>query len=279
MSYKTVLLHLNDVRRARRLAQAGAVLSEAFDAHLIGLHVFPAYRLTPPIPLPVGGNVIGRIKAHLREETDQIAAAFKDATVTRPGATEWRCITSERRDAAQVVLEQGRAVDLIVASQTDPRWELSDVLDFPERLAIESGRPVLVVPNEVTLPELPRRVLVGWKPCREAARAVFDALPLLKAAEEVEVLTFDSGQPAPEGQLPDTELAAALARHGVDVVLASRQASDAAVGQEFLRRASEMRADLLVLGAYGHSRLRELAFGGVTRHVLREMTLPVLFSH
>jgi nucleotide-binding universal stress UspA family protein len=279
MSYKTILLHLNDVRRARRLAQAGAILAGAFDSHLIGLHVFPAYRLTPPIPLPVGGNVIGRIKAHLREETDQIAAAFKDATVARPAAAEWRCITSERRDAALVVLEQGRAVDLIVASQSDPQWELSDVLDFPERLAIESGRPVLVVPNEATVPELPRRILVGWKPCREAARAVFDALPLLKAAEEVEVLTFDSGQPALEGQLPDTEIAAALARHGVDVVLASRQASDAAVGQELLRRASEMRADLLILGAYGHSRLRELAFGGVTRHVLREMTLPVLFSH
>ena len=142
MTYKTILLHLNDVRRARRLAQAGAVLARAFDAHLIGLHVFPAYRLTPPIPLPVGGDVIGRIKAQIREETNEINAVFKEATTSRPAAAEWRCITSERRDAAHVVLDQARAADLVIASQSDPGWELSDVLDFPERLAIEGGRPV-----------------------------------------------------------------------------------------------------------------------------------------
>jgi nucleotide-binding universal stress UspA family protein len=279
MSYKTILVHFNDVRRANRLAAASVEIARSFASHLVGLHVFPAYRLKPPVPLPIGGDVIGRIKAQIREETNQIATVFQDATVSQPFVAEWRSVTTEHREPVQVVLDHARAADLVIASQVDPDWDLRDILDFPERLAIEGGRPVLVVPNARAMVGIPRRVVVGWKPCREAARALFDALPLLKAADEVELLMFETGQQPPEGRLPNSAIEAALARHGVKVTTSNREASDASVGEELCLHAIEKHADLLVLGAYGHSRLRELAFGGVTRHVLREMTVPVLFSH
>jgi nucleotide-binding universal stress UspA family protein len=114
---------------------------------------------------------------------------------------------------------------------------------------------------------------------REAARAVFDALPMLKLAEKVHIVTVEDSRTPREGSLPDTEIASALARHGIDVTIAKIPAGDASAGDEILREVAEQGSDLLVMGAYGHSRLREFVFGGVTRQILREMTVPVLFSH
>jgi nucleotide-binding universal stress UspA family protein len=242
------------------------------------LHVFPAYRLRPPLPLPIGRDVLGAITAQIQEETKQIKSLFDDATEQQPFVSEWRSITSERTDPALIVMNHGRACDLIIACQSDPGWDLSSILDFPERLAIEGGRPVLVLPIKGRFESLPKSITVAWNGRKESARAVFDALPLLKLAEKVEVLTVDQGDGPLEGSLPDTELAAALDRHGVNVTVAKFAAVEASVGEAIRRRATE-QSDLLVMGAYGHSRFREFAFGGVTRHILREMTEPVLFSH
>lgn len=278
MSYKTILMHLNHDRRTPQLLEAGVQLARAFGAHLIGLHVFPAYRLRPPVPLPFGGDVLGSITAQIQQEKDRIKSLFDAATGQQTFVSEWRSITSERTDPAAIVMEHGRAADLIVASQADPDWDLSPILDFPERLAIESGRPVLVVPNSVGFQGMPRSVTVAWKGRREAARAVFDALPLLKRASKVQVLIVAESDGLGEGGLPATEIAAALDRHGVTVSLTSIPAVQTSVGEEIRRRATE-HSELLVMGAYGHTRLREFAFGGVTRHMLQDMTVPVLFSH
>jgi len=279
MSYKTILVHLNDERRARNLVELAAELARTFEAHLIGLHVFPAFRLIPPVPMPIGSDIVAGIRARIREETDRIRSLFEETTRTQPFVSEWRAITSERTDPELIVADQGRIADVIVAAQTDPEWDLSPILDFPERLALDGGRPVLVVANGGRFASVPRRISVAWNRRREAARAVFDALPLLRMAEKVNVLTVDDDGNPREGSLPDTELAAALARHGVDVTIGRIPASDASAGDEILREVAEQNSDLLVMGAYGHSRLREFVFGGATRQILRDMTCPVLFSH
>jgi len=276
MSYKTVLMHLNHDQRAKQVLAAGDQIASAFEAHLIGLHVFPAYRLRPPIPIPLGREVLGAIATQIREETARIKEQFDQATSPQPFVAEWRTITSERRDPAEIVMEHGRAADLIIASQADPSWDLSSILDFPERLAVESGRPVLVVPTSGLFEQIPKSITVAWNGRREAARAVADAMPLLKRADRVHVLTVADG--TREGSLPDTELAASLARHGVKVSVNALHASDATAGEEIARRAAE-QSELLVMGAYGHSRLREFVLGGVTRHMLKSMTIPVMFSH
>jgi nucleotide-binding universal stress UspA family protein len=278
MSYKTILVHLNDERRARQLLEFAVDVARAFEAHLTGLHVFPAFHLTPPVRLPIGGEILGGIRAQIREETDRIRAIFEGMTAHQPIVAEWRSATSERREAALVVLEHARAADLVVASQTDPEWDLHRILDFPERLAIEGGRPVVVVPNNGRSTALPKRITVGWNGRREAARAVFDALPLLKRAEQVEVLTV-ARRDSRADSLPDTEIASALARHGVKVNISNSDPGERTVGEEICARAREQGTDMLVMGAYGHSRFRELVFGGVTRYLSREMAVPVLFSH
>jgi nucleotide-binding universal stress UspA family protein len=152
-------------------------------------------------------------------------------------------------------------------------------MDFPERLALESGRPVLVVPYVGTYPDMGRNVVVAWKPGREAARAVFDALPILEAAETVTILEIKHKGEATDALAPDTTIAAALGRHGIKPVVRSSVAVDISVGDEILSRLADFGADLLVMGAYGHSRMRELVFGGATRHIARHMTVPTLFSH
>lgn len=279
MSYKTILVHLTDERRARSSLALAIRLAEKFEAHLIGLYVFPSFRLTPPVPLPFGAEVAGQIRAGLKKEAESVKAVFDEMTARKPFVAEWRSITTEQRPPDQVVLDHARAADLVIASQSDPDWKWSDILDFPETLAMGAGRPVLVVPNFGRFENLPRVITIAWNGRREAARAAADAMPLLKNAEAVNVLCVRDGKPLPEGHLPDTEIAASLARHGVKVDLADIIATEYTVGEEIRMRAIDRGADLLVMGCYGHSRFREMAFGGVTRHMLREMTIPVLFSH
>ena len=278
MSYKTVMVYLNDERRARQLLEFAIQLACAFEAHVIGVHVFPAFHLRPPLPLPIGGQILSEIRAQIHEETGRIRAIFDEMTANKPVVPEWRSVTSERREAAVVALDHARAADLVVASQTDPEWDLHLILDFPGRLAIEGGRPVVVVPNSGRFADFPKRITVGWNGSREAARAVFDALPLLRRAEQVELLTVEQ-RDSRSDSLPDTEIAAALARHGVKVNCSKRALNKPTVGEEMCACAIDQQADMLVMGAYGHSRFREFVFGGTTRHLLRKMTVPVLFSH
>jgi nucleotide-binding universal stress UspA family protein len=143
---------------------------------------------------------------------------------------------------------------------------------MPERLAIESGRPMLVVPCAGRYPEIARHIVIAWKPTREAARAVFDALPLLKSAKTVQLLEVNQNR-------DNSGITAALRRHGIKATRRSMVAPDISVGDEILSRLADHGADLLVMGAYGHSRIGELVFGGVTRHIARHMTAPTLWSH
>lgn len=279
MSYKTILVHLTDDRRSRSALITANRLAQKFEAHLIGLYVFPNYRLSPPIPLPFGGEIAGQIRAGLKRDAEAVKAVFDEMTAQQPFVAEWRSITTERRPPEQVVLEQSRAADLVIASQSDPDWKWSDILDFPDALAIGVGRPVLVVPSFGSFESLPKTITIAWNGRKEAARAISDALPLLKLAENVNILSVRDGKPLPEGYLPDTDIAAALARHGVKVDIAEVMATEYTVGEEIRVRAIDRGSDLIVMGIYGHSRFREMALGGVSRHMLREMTIPILFSH
>lgn len=277
MAYKTILLHVNDERRVAALVDAAAHLAERDQAHLIGLYVMP--------PVPTYGSSsygAGMIKGYLaayREEAARVRAAFEGAAKGRPFVSEWRFAETSGQGVAETVMENGRAADLVIASQRDRGWAMAPLLDVPERLAIETGRPVLIIPHSGRFARLGRNVTVAWNGRREAARAVFDALPLLKVAERVRIVWVDPEKDRRAGDLPTAEIAAALARHGVKCEAATAHGDDLVVGDTLLGGLADDGTDLLVMGAYGHSRLRELVFGGATRHILEHMTVPVLMSH
>jgi nucleotide-binding universal stress UspA family protein len=145
-------------------------------------------------------------------------------------------------------------------------------------LALGVGRPVLVVPRYGTFERLGERVLIAWNGSREATRAVHDAIPILKRAITVTVLSIDPEVDSPP-RTPSADITLHLARHGIAAEAASTSSVDFGVGNALLSRAADLGADLIVMGAYGHSRMREMVLSGATRHLLQNMTVPVLMSH
>ena len=174
-----------------------------------------------------------------------------------------------------------RYADLTIVGQLDPD-ELLPRPEYriPERVALESGGPVVVVPHAGTFPTVGRRVLIAWNASAQSARAVRDALPLLRKAEAVTILTLNPGsRRGNEVDRPGARIAAYLAHHGVAAKARELVVDDIAVGEMILSQAADEGADLIVMGAYGHPRARELVLGGATRTLFKRMTVPTLMAH
>jgi nucleotide-binding universal stress UspA family protein len=280
MSYKTILVHCNDRRRIEALLAPAVSLAERFQSHLIGLSVVPPVTIISA-GAPLGPPIVVDTHCELyRAENPAMRAAFETATRGRGLAAEWRDDDAGAFSVADCVLPYTHAADLTVASQTDPQWPGTDRLDIADRLAMESGRPVLIVPNAGVHQRVGERVLVAWNGRREAARAAFDALPILLGAQEVKVVWVNPQLERDRARnIPAADICTALARHGVRCQATEQIAPRGGVGETLLACAGEMSANLLVMGCYGHARVREFVFGGASRHVLAHMTIPVLMSH
>ncbi|MDX2201443.1 MAG: universal stress protein [Hyphomicrobiaceae bacterium] len=281
MPYKTILVHLNDERRVGPLIDAARFLGDRDEAHVVGLYVMPI--ATYGSLTPLGASLVETGRRSFREEAERIKAAFEGAMAGCALNTEFRLIEQRLgyRDCGALAVEQARAADLVIASQEDPSWEYSAMLEFPERLAVESGRPTLLIPTAGRFPTFASRVLVAWNGSRESARAVFDAVPMLQHAKAVNLLTITRGAPArgAEKVIEAAEIAASLGRHGIKCEVSTSIAVDIEVEDELLSRAADYSADLIVMGCYGHSRLREFVLGGASRAIFRTMTAPILMSH
>jgi nucleotide-binding universal stress UspA family protein len=285
MSFKTILVHLSDSRRAEKILVPAMHLADRYNSHLIGLHAHAVVH-APPVRLPYASQAVSQLAGQVRTNAEGIAATFSQMSKNQSFVSEWQQHSVPMTDLATNVMSHGHAADLIVAGQTDGTWDLSPLFDFPERLALESGRPVLVIPHAGSPVTIGRNVVIAWKGGRESARAVFDALPLLKDAANVHILEFTESDVSQRRLAADTSIGAALGRHGIKPTIHSAVAPglralapDARIGEQIVSRIAELDADLLVMGAYGHSRMREMIFGGVTRHMMRDMTVPTLFSH
>jgi nucleotide-binding universal stress UspA family protein len=275
-----MLLHCNDRRRIEALLAPTVSLAEKFQAHLIGLSVVPPIAVMSA-GAPYGPPIVLDEHCKLyREENPVMKSAFEAATRGRTLVSEWRDDEATAYGVVDRVLQYARAADLVVAAQTDPQWAGTDWLDVADRLAFESGRPVLILPNAGAHEGVGDKVLVAWNARREAVRAVFDALPILQRATEVKVVWVNPQSELDLAQdVPAADICAALARHGVKCQASEQVQPRAGVGETLLACARDMGADLLVMGCYGHTRLREFVLGGASRHVLAHMALPVLMSH
>jgi nucleotide-binding universal stress UspA family protein len=278
MSFKTILVHCDAHESvALRLAVA-ADLGRRFDAALLGVHANIPFEPS----LIIGRRVdMGRlVQAHRALAIEQQTAsrgAFKHACKGKPIAVEWR---SQDGYADQVMTRCSSYADLVVVGQTTPDNIIGLPVHLPECIAIGSGRPVLVVPHGGVGKSVGKTVLLCWNASRESARAAADAMPFLQSASKVIILVNEpSGSHAAHGQEPGADVATWLARHGAKVTVQRDIAPDIDVGQAILSRAADHDADLIVMGIYGHSRLREMVLGGVSRTLLSSMTVPVLMSH
>jgi nucleotide-binding universal stress UspA family protein len=278
MGYKTILAVLDTPQNARQITDFGIALAEQFSAHLIGVHAetLAAVPLIAPMEIP-DPAAVQVLQDAAQKETAEIQRAFAEFSTREGVSSEWRSFMSSAGYGSGTVLETARAVDLIVASQSDPAH--GDHRADLETFLFESGRPMLLVPFEMKVPAPVRRVLVAWNGSREAARAAFDALPFLKAAETVELLVIDPPERGDQDPaLAGTEIATALSRHGINVSLTTKESGGLSASDAIANRLSENSIDLLVMGGYGHSRWWEMLFGGTTRTMLDKMTALTLLS-
>jgi nucleotide-binding universal stress UspA family protein len=279
MSYRTVLVHLDgDARCASRVAMASQ-LALANGAHLIGLAATGTLALPVVLETDVRGwpDVVGRVRDQQLERAQAWVDQF-NAQLAASGLPSFEAVlTDEEAEPAMVRL--GRLSDLIVVSQADARDNGSSVpADFPQRVFMQTGRPMLLLPRTGAATALGRTVLAAWSGTRESARALSDALPLLSAADKVCVLCLDRADEAEVSRLQLNDLRHWLERHGITAECVQISTTED-FGDTLLLRAAGYGADLVVMGGFGHPRWAELVLGGVTRTVLDAAVLPVLISH
>jgi nucleotide-binding universal stress UspA family protein len=252
-------------------------LGEVFEAHVLGI----AVSYEPVIPGTVMGGIPPEIIESQRVESStkaRTAIARFELAAKRAGiSAETRTISASISGAADQIGRIGRRFDLIVVGQPDRQKSMPDeVVD--EGVLFESGRPVIFVPfihkGGVNLD----RIIICWDGGRAATRAVADSLPLLNRAKYVEIVII-SDKPSRQDELPGADLGQHLARHGLKVDVKRITSPDIDVPSTILSYAADSDADMIVMGGYGHSRLREFVLGGATRGLLEAMTVPVLMSH
>lgn len=276
MTYKTVLVHVDNGKYCPARLDMAVRLARRFDAHLVGLHALAAVRLPAYAIAEAGTALIEAQKTVAREQASISENLFRKAT-GGAGLTsvEWRVSADDAVDATTL---HARYADVVVLGQPREHDGSGVETDFPERVVLAAGRPVLMVPYAGKFEGVGKRILVAWNTGREATRAVTDSIPLLREAEQVHVVAFNPEGTA-HGAVPGADIGLYLARHGVRVEVAHHRADDIDVGNQLLSRVADLGIDLIVMGAYGHSRLRELVMGGATRTILQSMTAPVLLSH
>ncbi|SAK87094.1 universal stress protein family protein [Caballeronia calidae] len=279
MSYKSIVVHLDASERAVYRLEIALLLAKRFKAHLDAV-----YAVFTPEPRAFGvmGGAAAWYETHQdqRQERSRSLERLFHAGVARAGLSgDW--IEAPAR-AREKVARRGRCADLIIAGQDDPNDPETYIADhFAESLVMTAGRPLLLLPYSGVFPNVGSHVLVAWDGSREATRAMHDALPFLKEARQVTLVTIGvmKGE-QPGGRIPGADIASTLARHDVRVtVRETDKASDSSVGDALLSEARSVGANLIVMGGYGHARWQEVVLGGATRTMLHAMTMPVLMSH
>jgi nucleotide-binding universal stress UspA family protein len=277
MSYATVMvcLALDQPNEARLEAACG--IAERFDARVVGI---AASQFSPPLYFASGElaqNLIEQGRAELNNRMAELERQFLGATKKRAKSVEWR---SALDFPARYLLQQARCADIIVSGGLSDPFSDPFVRATPKDLVMQAGRPLLVVPDTVTWLDL-RSMLVAWKDTAEARRAIVDALPLLRQAGDVtvvEILETDDSRAAALSRVRD--VVAWLSRHGIvarELVPEKNGDRDAAARLD--RIAADADVGVIVAGAYGHSRFRELVLGGVTQHLITQTARCVLLSH
>jgi nucleotide-binding universal stress UspA family protein len=274
---KDVLVNLSLGERGGFAGEYAVSVAAAFEAHVAGI----AFLYDPIIPLSgacyIPADVIDTQERDNANATKAAADQFARAAARAGVSAEPLTLSSSVSGAGEQFSRLARRFDLSVVGQAEPETNAIEEV-IAEAALFDSGRPVIIVPYIQKAPLKLDRVMVCWDGGKTAARAVADAMPLLKRAGGVEVVIV-ADEHGKEDEIAGADMGQHLARHGLNVEVKRMTMGDIDVADVLLSHAADIAADIIVMGGYGHSRLREFVLGGVTRSILQSMTAPVFMSH
>ena len=274
MSFKDILVYLHNEQPLAHLDLA-ITLAKAHGARLTGLHVLLSVVQSYAISEFQGAVVDAQMESE-RVQAQLIEDKFRAQTAAAGLDAEWKCVEGD--PPTQLTLH-ARYADVVVVSNFRDHSILTANAYFLDKTLLATGRPVIVAPDVDAFDGAApgRRILLAWNESRESARALNDSMLLLKQAERVDIVTIN---PADKNYgMACQDLYEHLCRHDIPAVVHPQEHDRRSIGQQLLGYAETSQADLLIMGAYGHSRWREIVLGGVTKHILKHATLPVLMSH
>lgn len=278
MSLRTILLCLTTPVHAETLMKLAVPLARKHNAHLVGLHTLEALNVYPGIAMHIPAPAFETFNKSQAKEAEAIKGVFDKYTKNEDFPNEWRLLQAESTSATDRMIESSRVADLVIMSHEDKEAERYDQLNARINVIRDSGRPVIVVPIGYEGPTVGENILLGWSNTREAARAAHDLLTLADEGSKVCVLHVGKSQQDELAESDTIELANMFARHGLKVSIEHRDGSAKNVAEMINKSAFEKGVDLIVVGAFGHSKAYDVVVGAATYALLSDAKLPVMFS-
>ena len=279
MTYKTILVHLDQSSHTAQRIKFSAALAALSSAHLIGAAMtgLSRYVFADGLVSANDPTLTHHVDFLRKYATEALHSFEKLANQEGANSIESRLVDD---DAVGGMVLQARYCDLLVIGQTDPHSTVPGIYpNFPEQVVLNCIRPVLIIPYTTTFKKLFSRPLIAWDGSPAATRAITAALPLLMHAQKVDLVVFNANdEKLVHGAEPGADIALYLSRHGVKVQVVNHTVKTD-IGQALLSLATDQGNDLIVMGGYGHSRFRETLMGGVTKTLFTSMTVPVLTTH
>ncbi len=273
MAIKHILVHLDEQRHLKATAEAACNIAAASDAHVTGFYTIPRISIPTYAESRIPTEVVAAHDQAAEEEAVKAEKEFASIAGNAGCLYDWQAVKGY---ADKLINDQARYTDMVVMGQASPSKPSPHSVAVENHVIMGCARPVLIIPRVGVSGEIGNRVLVAWNGTREAVRAVNDAMPLLERAKHVEVLTIDAGRD--DRDIPGADICQYLARHGVNAEAASVK-KQGSTTDTLLSYAKDNSASLVVMGAYGHSRLREFVMGGATYNMLQNADVSVLMSH
>lgn len=270
---RTIALHLPSLAASDRLIDFATPIARRFGAKLTGVHVLPTVVVYADATVSMGTEFIVAQQETFQADAERIEAAFRDKAAAAGIDHAWLGGDAANEPTMRTVADRCQASDLVICAQYEESIPAAAGYS-PDEMVLSVGRPVVVVPTAGASAAIGRRILIGWNGKREAARAAFDAIALAEEGAAVRIATIDG-----KGESSAAALREALGLHGLHVELAAEKAEGQTIAERLFASAADFGADLVAIGAYSRSRIRETVFGGTSSRVLRDPKLPVLAAH
>jgi nucleotide-binding universal stress UspA family protein len=274
---KDIIVNLSVTKEGSLVGKYAVSVAAALEAHLTGV----AFIYDPVVPISGAGYIPAEVIETQREDNESAAEAairsFTAATDQAGISAEPLMTGASLAGAGDQFARMARRFDLAIVGQAQPEISSMEQI-IGETTLFESGRPMIMVPYIQKAPFKTDNVMICWDGSRTAARAVADAIPIIRKSGRVEIVIV-ANERGKEDEIEGADIGQHLARHGLTVDVHRISGGNIDVGDALLSHAADSGADLMVMGGYGHSRLREFVLGGVTRSLFESMTVPVLLSH